>query len=146
MVMFFFHGTIAIDGFSMVLPYLDHHHWMFFFQINHWYQWFFDGFPKFRCDGQRWFWPWKRPKNARNRDGSYFATIVRIISSSDQQVNKPWKTVFFLDFKLVVVFVGLLAHSGYHRKLAMVFKVTITIEWNGWGQPLGSMVFRWFWG
>ena len=28
----------------------------------------------------------------------------------------------------------------------MVFKVTINIEWNGWGQPLGSMVFRWFWG
>ena len=28
----------------------------------------------------------------------------------------------------------------------MVFKVTITIEWNGLGQPLGSMVFRWFWG
>ena len=28
----------------------------------------------------------------------------------------------------------------------MVFKGTITIEWNGWGQPLGSMVFRWFWG
>ena len=34
----------------------------------------------------------------------------------------------------------------YHRKLSMVFKVTITIEWNGWGQPLGSMVFRWFCG
>ena len=32
MVMFFFQGTIAIDGFSMVLPYLDHHHWMFFFR------------------------------------------------------------------------------------------------------------------
>ena len=30
MVMFFFQGTIAIDGFSMVLPSLDHHHWMFF--------------------------------------------------------------------------------------------------------------------
>ena len=30
--MFFFQGTIAIDGFSMVLPYLDHHHWMFFFR------------------------------------------------------------------------------------------------------------------
>ena len=28
----------------------------------------------------------------------------------------------------------------------MVFKGTITIEWNGLGQPLGSMVFRWFWG
>ena len=26
----------------------------------------------------------------------------------------------------------------------MVFKGIITIEWNGLGQPLGSMVFRWF--
>ena len=26
MVMFFFQGTIAINGFSMVLPSLDHHH------------------------------------------------------------------------------------------------------------------------
>ena len=26
MVMFFFQGTIVIDGFSMVLPSLDHHH------------------------------------------------------------------------------------------------------------------------
>ena len=60
--MFFFQGTIAIDGFSMVLPSLDHHHWMFFLQINHWHRWFFDGFLKFRCDGQRWFWPWKNLK------------------------------------------------------------------------------------
>ena len=30
--MFFFQGTIAIDGFSMVLPSLDHHHWMFFYR------------------------------------------------------------------------------------------------------------------
>ena len=28
----------------------------------------------------------------------------------------------------------------------MIFKGTITIEWNGLGQPLGSMVFRWFFG
>ena len=26
----------------------------------------------------------------------------------------------------------------------MVFKVTITIEWNGLGQPFYSMVFQWF--
>ena len=32
MVMFFFQGTIAINGFSMVLPALDHHHWMFFYR------------------------------------------------------------------------------------------------------------------
>ena len=30
--MFFFQGTIAIDGFSMVLPSLDYHHWMFFYR------------------------------------------------------------------------------------------------------------------
>ena len=32
MVMFFFQGTIAINGFSMVLPSLDHHHRMFFYR------------------------------------------------------------------------------------------------------------------
>ena len=30
--MFFFQGTIAIDGLSMVLPSLEHHHWMFFYR------------------------------------------------------------------------------------------------------------------
>ena len=30
--MFFFQGTIAINGFSMVLLSLDHHHWMFFYR------------------------------------------------------------------------------------------------------------------
>ena len=30
--MFFFLGTIVIDGFSMVLPSLDHHHRMFFYR------------------------------------------------------------------------------------------------------------------
>ena len=30
--MFFSQGTIAINGFSMVLPPLDHHHWMFFYR------------------------------------------------------------------------------------------------------------------
>ena len=31
----------------------------------------------------------------------------------------------------------------YHCKVSMVFKGTITIEWNGLGEPLGSMVLRW---
>ena len=30
--MFFVQGTIAINGFSMVLPSLDHHHRMFFYR------------------------------------------------------------------------------------------------------------------
>ena len=33
----------------------------------------------------------------------------------------------------------------YHCKVLMIFYGTITIEWNGLGQPLRSMVFRWFW-
>ena len=28
----------------------------------------------------------------------------------------------------------------------MVFRGTITIEWNGWRQPWETMVFRWFLG
>ena len=79
MVMFFSQGTIVTDGFSMVLPPLDHHHWMFIYRSTIEIDGFSMVFPKFRCDGQRWFWPWKRPKNAHNRDRSYFATTVRII-------------------------------------------------------------------
>ena len=30
--MIFFQGTIAIDGFSMVLPSLEHYHWMFLYR------------------------------------------------------------------------------------------------------------------
>ena len=33
----------------------------------------------------------------------------------------------------------------YHWKISMVFRGTITIEWNGQRQPLKTMVFRWFW-
>ena len=35
---------------------------------------------------------------------------------------------------------------SYHPNFAMVFKATIAIEWNGWGQPPCSVVFRWFCG
>ena len=59
----------------------------------------------------------------------------------------PEREVFSLRFKVgrcvCWTFSSLFC---YHRKLSMVFKVTITIERNGWVQPLGSMVFRWFWG
>ena len=56
----FFEGTIAINGFSMVLLPLNHHHLMFFL----WLTIDIDGFSmvsaKFWYDGQQWFWPvWK---------------------------------------------------------------------------------------
>ena len=56
MVNVFFQATIELNGFSMVLTTLDHHHWMFFWGPNHWCQWFFDGFQNFEGNGQRWFW------------------------------------------------------------------------------------------
>ena len=42
----FFGSTIAFDGFSMVLPQPDHHHWMFFPRLTIDIDGFFDGFPK----------------------------------------------------------------------------------------------------
>ena len=64
MVMNFFGGTIAINGFSMVLLPLNHHHWMFF----HWLTIDINGFSmvftKVWHNGQQWFWPvrktWKK--------------------------------------------------------------------------------------
>ena len=107
---------------------------------------FFDGFHKFRCDGQRWFWPGKNPKN---RDRSNFAYYLGSRSHCNLLilgVNQTWKTVF-CRFKVGGwVFWTFSTLFCYHRKLSMVFKVTITIEWNGWVQPLGSMVFWSFWG
>ena len=43
--MFFFQGTIAVDGFSMVLPSPDHHHWMIFYRST------------IEIDGFQWFFP-----------------------------------------------------------------------------------------
>ena len=49
--MFFSQGTIVTDGFSMVLPPLDHHHWMFIYRSTIEIDGFSMVFPKFRCDG-----------------------------------------------------------------------------------------------
>ena len=54
MVNAFFKSTIAVNGFSMVLTKMDHHHWMFLGGSNHWNQWFFDGFQNFEGNGQQW--------------------------------------------------------------------------------------------
>ena len=45
--------------------------------------------------------------------------------------------------KLFGDFFPLRGYSLHDRNFSMVFKATITIEWNGWGQPSCSMVFRW---
>ena len=45
--------------------------------------------------------------------------------------------------KLFGDFFPLRGYSPHDRNFSMVFKATITIEWNGWGQPSFLMGFRW---
>ena len=53
----------------------------------------------------------------------------------------------FTELRIVHVFtVGCLTFAQILLPLQTVFYGTITIEWNGLGHPLRSMVFRWFWG
>ena len=137
----------------MVLPPLDHHHWMFFYRST------------IEIDGFSMVFP---NSGAMVSDGFDLEKDqqMRIIVTDPilrelcvlfriqitlLLVNFWWKSTLkdsmFVRFKVGCcvcwTFSTLIC---YHHKLSMVFKVTITIEWNGWGQPLGSMVFRWFWG
>ena len=68
-----------------------------FLQINHWNRWFFDGFLKIRCDGQRWFWPWKRPKNVHNRDRSYWSVLTSLALSLNM-----WRLSLFWCWFMVI--------------------------------------------
>ena len=121
----------------------------FFLEMDHWYQWFSNGFLEFWCNGQRWFWPQKKPKIARKLWHILFcyhcAYYFRIREHKMLHFTIPHH-VSLPILKLQGVSCSLSTLFCYHCWIAMVFKGTITIEWNGWGQPLGSMVFRWFWG
>ena len=56
-------------------------------------------------------------------------------------------SIVFYEFKSWMLMITPGSYDlSYHRNFLMVFKATITIEWNGWGQPLSSVVFRWFLG
>ena len=79
MVMFFFQGTIAMDGFSMVLPSLDHHHWMFFYRSTIEIDGFSMVFPNSDAMVSDGFDLEKDLKNAHKRDRSYFTRTVCII-------------------------------------------------------------------
>ena len=128
-----------------------------FLQINHWNQWFFDGFPKFRCDGQQWFWPWKRSKTAHNCDGSYFATTVRIISdlkSSDDagagpgddgggDVDAGGKTLHLGQLVWIAVYVSQLDQSRgqLFKKMIVKRKDRMTSEAGSRSQECENIVF-----
>ena len=151
--MFFFQGTIAIDGFSMVLPYLDHHHWMFFFRSTIDINGFSMVFPNSGAMVSDGFDLEKDQKmriivtDPILRELCVLFRIQITLLLVNSRCKSTLKDSIFLRFKVgCCVCWTFSTLFCYHCKLSMVFKVTITIEWNGWGQPLGSMVFRWFWG
>ena len=89
MVVIFFWGTIALDGFSMVLLPLDHHHYRFFPRLTIDIDGFSMVFPKFRYDGQRWFWlliPLSAAKTSRYLTDFQSKTSGEIQSPADFQL------------------------------------------------------------
>ena len=125
-----------------------------FLEMDHWYQWFSNGFLEFWCNGQRWFWPRKNLKLRENCDISYFATTVRIILElenikcfiSQFLTMYPCQfqsyRVLFFRFKVVCfVFLVLWAHS---------FATIAELQWfSKVPSPLNGMVggnhpVRWF--
>ena len=140
---------MAINGFSMVLLPLNHHHWIFF----HWLTIDINGFPmvftKVWHDGQQWFWPVKRPKKRLQLlHFEFFPQINLMKAKGDKWISQIMSKFpcHFADWRKNLNFWTFKNTICYHCKVSMVFKGTITIEWNGLGQPLGSMVFQWFWG
>ena len=141
-------AIIAINGFSMVLLPLKHHHWMLFSLIDHWHRWFFNGFPQILVR-------WSTMVLARLKDlkklaiAKYpiFWQMHLMIEKGDKWIPQIISEFpgHFADWRQIKTVWTFRTTICYHCKVSMVFKGTITIEWNGLGQPLGSMVFQWFW-
>ena len=136
----FFEGTIAIDGFSMVLILLNHHHWMFFF--TDWpltsmvFQWFSpnsgtmvnNGFGLFKKDlrspqipsWDKCTWLYRKDMNE----------ILRV----------PWP---FCWLKTKSTLLG--PHLATIDKLQWFSKAPSPLNGMVMVKPLVSMVFQWFW-
>ena len=132
----------------MVLPSLDHHHWMFFYRSTIEINGFSMVFPNsdvMVSDGFDLEKDLKMRKIVTDPILRQLWILFRIqitLLLVNFRCKLTLKDSIFLRFKVGCCVCWTFSN---HRKLSMVFKVTITIERNGWGQPLGSMVFRWFW-
>ena len=153
MVMFFLHSTIAFDGFSMVLLQPEHHHWMFFPRLTIDINGFSKVFSKFRCDGQRWFWPIKKDlKKARYHKIFHFFKMQKY----NDEERRGMKGFQFTSAELKIVhdftpgcltftqillplqrFINFLGH--HHHWMEWFWP---TIEINGFSMVLGSRNHR----
>ena len=122
-----------------------------FLQIDHWHRWFFNGFSQIQVRWLTMVLVMKKPKKRVN--ATYHIlwkicledTTVHTLSTNLFVWTVQWNN-FLLRF--IVGFCSCWTFEFsfcYHWKFAMVFRGTITIEWNGQRQPLKTMVFRWFW-
>ena len=126
--------------------------------MDHWYQWFSNGFLEFWRNGQRWFWPRKNLKLHENCDISYFATTVRIILELEniKCFISQFLTMYPCQFQSYRVFLVLWAHSfATIAELQWFSKVPSPLNgmvggnhWDQWfsdgfgvRQPLVTMVF-----
>ena len=117
--------------------------------INHWHQWFSNGFHQSLAR-------WSTMVLARSKGLKKLATATFWVFSQinlmkakgDKWISQIMSKFpcHFADWRKSLNFWTFKTTICYHCKVSMVFKGTITIEWNGLGRPLGSMVFRWFWG
>ena len=111
------------------------------------FQWFS---PKSDTMVNNGFGPFQRPKKAHNRHILNFLTSCKL-DDREGDTNESHRScqssqvILQTEDKIKTVW-NFKTTIWYHCKVSMVLKSTITIEWNGLGQPLGSMVFRWFWG
>ena len=110
------------------------------------FQWFS---PKSDTMVNNGFGPFERPrKGSQSPHNRIFSQINLMIENGDKWISQIMSKFpcHFADWRKSLNFWTFKTTICYHCKVSMVFKGTITIEWNGLGQPLGSMVFRWFWG
>ena len=112
---FFFGGSVpnGDDGFLMVFPNLGY-------------------------NGRWWFWSWIKGKLLFFRLLE-FPESVQVILTDLGGIDILFKTSPTKSSHHCTSCIWR-AYFWYHRKVLRVFRSTITIKWNCWRQPLGTMV------
>ena len=151
--------TIGVNGFSMVFLLVNHWcQWFFngFSDLNHWYRWFFQCFfynqtiaiALMVCDSPltsmvyQWFWgKWTLVhKKGQNAKKTWF---VQQKHRNKQTLDRlTWPNV--TKVSLGNHFSSILALWLPPLEHLQVFILTIAIEWMVGKPPLISMVLRWF--
>ena len=74
-----------------------------FLQIDQCHRWFKNSSPKFRYDGQWWFWFWKDQQNCGNSTNSILLQMCVILRKEEKQntLNAPFYPFHFTNLVLI---------------------------------------------